>query len=1665
MAFSSNVKDCVRTVEGIANLLNSNVKSNQTFTYNLIEEIGVVARLRRARRIYQKTVADKVLVLTQLERKFGVSTSPLEEQATTTLDDLRSTILNLGYDSTLATADYGHKIMSELEKIVFLIESLRNQGTWTGVAATVMLYLRTQCSESLFLVLKELFDQYFDNDPRFYNAMEEHALDEVDDEAPPDLAPIEDDDVPAVRKIKQKLSNKANWMDIFKTATSNWKLAINNEGFSHVSRLISMLVGVGMIQATSLQCEVAGIKLFSGLCVPKVVGAFDLLDACMNCIIFFVEGGYECIQTGSIKPLLFGEKDFSAFDDDFIECKRLFDYAQPGNYHMIDADENSVVKFITVTIEEGKRLSQITRNPFSKKMILDRIMRMQEWLSVLEQHRLNAGVRMKPFCAVSYGSTGVGKSTIAPLLMYHILEPNGYDSSDKSCVMLKAGEKFEENVRSYINGGYYDDFGNTKPEFTQESPVESFRDTVNTACTTARMADLALKNKVAKLFKGVVVSTNVKDLNATKYSEEPASITRRADVFLTFRVRKQFETLGMLDSKKVEEHYNGDVPLIPDLWEIDMEVSCPLPNPTPGRCAVVGFKTIVWNGRPLKNVDMQTALQYIVSASRHHFAMQKIMIERSTGLKGKIECCPTCKSSVETCICGITHVVSYAEPTFTPAPSQAKRPTYPNQRKEANLKRDDEQPFSKPKASGKILNYLLPEKKPDPLEEQAAMEVILQHAEYLQNLCRYQFRWAVPRRWIRSYAILRVVRQIIMRPRLVYALAAGVLLPLCISNKAFMFSALFGYLYFLYVIFLSYVYIVETNVANQVQARWHHTKHMATRTAYILGTGLAIKCIYDMARKYVSLRTLRTPLVEHSYLNPTDKDIKERDANDLTPVIAEEQNWANVAIAPLPSSEQSKTITEDDLMELCRTNTACVVVNDKVVTNLFFVCSNVAFIPTHLIKKWQDKLCYIVRSDVGTIGGNFKTYLSYSHSAQIPNTDLSIVWLPNGGSWKDLTKYFPTEIVKKDCGVRICDRDVLGRINNHRTFARQGTQQLKSCQAFGYSYSINSFVGMCGSPVMSQTIAPMIIGVHVAGVVADKMGFASAIAQSDIKYALELLMEKPSILLAHSDGTIPFNLYDVKILEEQSIHFKSPVNRLVVDDTTPNMKVYGSCQGRATYYSKVKPSIISPIVEKVTGVKQQWGAPKFHKGNAWQESLTYSSKPSYGVEPSLLDKSVVDYLCPIFRLLDGRPALRATARPLTKMQIVCGIDGVKFIDKMDPNTSCGFALPGPKINHIIYFDPADYEGVQCPADLEQFIWDEYGIAIQAWKVGERYHAIFKGCLKDEPTPLDKDKVRVFQAAPIVLQIGVRKYFLPIVRLISLFPALTECAVGLNCVGPDWEEFQAHISKFGKDRILAGDYSKYDLRMPAQITFAAFKVLISIAKYCGYSEEDLTIMRGIATDICYPTIAFNGDLLQFIGSNPSGHNLTVYINSIGNSLLFRCAFFSMVKGHTFRSVCALGTYGDDAKSSVKEGFDQFNHISVANFFAERDMKFTMPDKTSTPTPYMKDEDADFLKRMNNYIPELGRHVGALDENSIFKSLHANLMKKRALAKELAAQNIDGAIRDWFFHGREVFEKRVAQMKQVAEEAEIDHMCHMLNETFDSRVKAWFDRYEPEDMESL
>lgn len=154
-----------------------------------------------------------------------------------------------------------------------------------------------------------------------------------------------------------------------------------------------------------------------------------------------------------------------------------------------------------------------------------------------------------------------------------------------------------------------------------------------------------------------------------------------------------------------------------------------------------------------------------------------------------------------------------------------------------------------------------------------------------------------------------------------------------------------------------------------------------------------------------------------------------------------------------------------------------------------------------------------------------------------------------------------------------------------------------------------------------------------------------------------------------------------------------------------------------------------------------------------------------------------------------------------------------------------------------------------------------------------------------------------------------------------------------------------------------------------------------------------------------------------------------------------------------------TYGDDNIGSVSKEIDNFTIKGASKFLKEYGQIYTMPDKESELLDFLPAEDWEFLKRKNVYHPELGVHLGALADKSCIKMLMAYLRPKdAALTEEMAcAVNIETALREWFNHGRDVFEFRQKQMIEIAKKAHIDHLCSDMYTTFDERIDNWKANY--------
>ncbi|APG78561.1 hypothetical protein [Wenzhou picorna-like virus 3] len=715
----------------------------------------------------------------------------------------------------------------------------------------------------------------------------------------------------------------------------------------------------------------------------------------------------------------------------------------------------------------------------------------------------------------------------------------------------------------------------------------------------------------------------------------------------------------------------------------------------------------------------------------------------------------------------------------------------------------------------------------------------------------------------------------------------------------------------------------------------------------------------------------------------------------------------------------------------------------RLFTNGVFITSGILLVPSHFAEDLNGKV-EIIRKTIGVGCGNaiISRVVDKLDVLSFVNLDLALISIPNSGDFANIIDCFPDRIPKAERTGTMFYRNRDGNVEEFpvvsispkittNNYKRAG----KTMVFPGFHYVSTNATGMCCSPIVSNDKQSFIIGLHIGGD-GHSQGRGIFVDPKTLESGISELRSRKHVPVIAEEGEI--TQHNGEEFFKPELHVRSPLQLV---EGQNNFRFMGSVRLRSTPKSRVVDTPIASELAHQLDLAVGWGKPKFRGPDKaspwvpWLRSLRIAVNPPPGFESVLLDRALRSYESRL-------KSVMKSLVPLTDFEIVNGRDRCRFIDAMDRSTSMGYFWPGTKADWLVPID-----GMIEKYTFKEEIWTKTREIEQTYLTGKRAYPLFKACLKDEPTKTTKDKVRVFQAAPVTLQILTRKYFLPIARLLSVYSARSECAVGINPMSCDWGELYHHLSYFPK--ALAIDYSAFDINMCSQLTFAAFSVLIRFAESAGYSDDQLRIMWGIATDICWALVAYNGDLIQFCGTNPSGQNLTVYINCIVNSLIFRMVYYGTGYNH-FNSSVRLMTYGDDAIATTCTNFGM---KEMRDFLAERGMTITMADKTAEFVDHVKLDEVDFLRRGFSHHFELDAVVGPLEKESIYKRLLAINASKALSIKEVTAVNIDSALDEFVFWGREEFLKHYNMLIPIAEAHGLIVLCPRIKKCYDDRVYKW------------
>lgn len=575
--------------------------------------------------------------------------------------------------------------------------------------------------------------------------------------------------------------------------------------------------------------------------------------------------------------------------------------------------------------------------------------------------------------------------------------------------------------------------------------------------------------------------------------------------------------------------------------------------------------------------------------------------------------------------------------------------------------------------------------------------------------------------------------------------------------------------------------------------------------------------------------------------------------------------------------------------------------------------------------------------------------------------------------------------------------------------------------------------GDCGSLYVGKFNKTLVIlGMHVARNHLSNDVYAVKLDRALINAMIDRFPNQ-----ARVQGSLP--LVDSKNIVAPSIgvvHPKSPLNFV-----EGNVRVYGSVTYRDGNKSRVgKTLLCSQLVERTTqdgdlSILDIMHPPVMKGWKPKYLSLKEMVSTYQDTNINILTKCTDAYINDIITSLPKDEIDLISVLDLDTA--VNGADCVSYIDGIKRSTSAGFPWRKPKKQFLDF--KLDEEGdLTDKVNLVPEMEERVNMIESLYLNNTRFCPMYAATLKDEPVSLSKveqGKTRVFCAAPMDYTIVVRKLYLPIIRVMQRNKLLFETGVGCQVQTSEWDDFYQYLTHFGCDRIVAGDYSKYDKKMAPCFILEAFRVLRTLAEKAGYSIEQLKAMDCVSLDTAFPNIDYFGDYIETRGTNPSGHPLTVIVNSIVNSLYMRYAYVSINSSSNlsdFKQYVNLLTYGDDNIMGISPQIPWFNHTAIQDSLAAIGVVYTMADKESISKPYINISEASFLKRRFVYSKDHGKIVCPIEHASISKMLTSCVHNKEYVPEQHMMSVFRSAMGEYFWYGRSIYDDRRQKFLSIVNE---------------------------------
>lgn len=1450
---------------------------------------------------------------------------------------------------------------------------------------------------------------------------------------------------------------------------------VNDELWENISSFFVKIV--------SLYGSLTQLVSFETLDLPTIIGKFkefkktipdsrDLVEAAFTAFEF-IFGHWKQVVTGDWSVFFLGKDQAKSFETEVRLLENAFTFAISNHeVELLDRFSLTLEQFevrLENAIKKGEKMASHCSST-QQKMAISNFMktlcaRRTEWYARLA----DAPSRMEPFGLKMAGPSSCGKSMMCNLLSKVIMEASGIDPNQKgSTVFTNISEKFESTIKPSHKIIVCDDVANNKNDKPNYDRILNY---VNTVPRPLEKADVADKGKLYPGNCGLLVTTNVEDLGATKHSNCAESILRRFGLHVKVTIREPFRNSygglkkqqGMrFDVYELElctfSHIldsTNESPESSSLEDLEGTASCRITD-----------QGVVWNIIPRSkwvldgsdDKDFPHLCVYLAKLVRSHRVTQTKQLETKAQLDNGIFC-SHCNVPNVVCVCtnndSISNQIGDCIPIVETISSQ----------EESELIVDDKTLESSTE------NELITAHLGGGLS--ALSTTTLWHLRSAingsQNSCIALYKDALFWRVIYSerHSLGKIIFTILGLPFISLLFGRRVALLSCAVTCI---SALLLYR------------DIQRRVDETLSRRLDYLSSLCETTKNHLKNNVLAYCtvgvsFYALYTAYNLVKPLLTSSEDRStYLDralPVFNQIVKKPSSEYKIRTEDERDYKEgYSRLPPKMSKPAATTTAADLRDMIRKMSRVVVVKSQGqmfgTVNGLMVAGNVLMVPSHII---PDTDFFDVETTATPHVPSAKTKdqkITRSMVWTLPSRDLSLVHLPSAPPSRDFLEFFPeieatfrsraTVCIFKSHDGEIFEShqpirpyyDSLGRQSlsyvgmkeKPGTFygVGQRTHLFSIDKPFTAQLEFQSFEGLCGSPYI-DTEKALIYGFHVAGYSnGGHTGWLTTITKPMLQEGLKHLHDSSHALVLHSAGPINIDPYNT------GYTIKNSKPLYVRDDGLGSAAI-------VTYMGKVEknglplesrartPYIPTPFkgVEENLGKCEHIPPTKPNDVGKSMKTLNKLHDPVQHYEHDVLKQAVEDYrnqtlecvrthkqeLVNVLRIYSQEEAMDGTHDGQ-----LCGL----------PNaTSAGYGIDKSK-KKVLRKDPFDEELVKIPREFgEDFdVQGEIDRTLNCWANNLRSEPIYKASSKvNELLPMKKakDKVRKFYGSPFANFVASRRVLGGIPTFMRRFWRETECLVGINPMSADWESFEEYVSEYTKTHMLAGDFSGFDTRMAAQITSAAANIMVSWYQEMGLSEEELTLLKGALSDIVTPNILFDGDLYRFANANPSGNLITVQLNSICNSLMMRYVYYKLNRRvkKSFNQNVKLGTYGDDNAMGVKEDCTWFNHTACQREFAEVGVGYTMADKDADSVPYIPLSEVSFLKREFRAHPELGKIVAPIEEASILKKFHF-VKKPSESPLSFEAQfgaYTDGAFREAYLHGRDFYNKFSIKIQNIVD----------------------------------